>query len=117
VLNDRPYRAALIGLGRIADTIDDETVGSGWLAPFSHMGSYVDVPEVLVVGAADRYPEQREAFGLRWGVPAEKLYENYREMLERERPDIVSICTHVAPRAEITLDIVRMVRETIGPAE
>ena len=105
------YRAALIGLGRIADTIDDETVGSGWLAPFSHMGSYRDVPEVLVVGAADRYPEQRAAFGQRWGVPAEKLYEDYREMLERERPDIVSICTHVAPRAEITLDVVRMVRE------
>ena len=110
-MNDEPYRAALIGLGRIADTIDDETVGSGWLEPFSHMGSYMDVPEVLVVGAADRYPEQREAFGQRWGVPEEKLYENYQEMLERERPDIVSICTHVAPRAEITLDIVRMVRE------
>ena len=110
-MNDGPYRAALIGLGRIADTIDDETVGSGWLEPFSHMGSYMDVPEVLVVGAADRFPEQRAAFGQRWGVPEEKLYESYQEMLERERPDIVSICTHVAPRAEITLDIVRMVRE------
>ena len=110
-MNDRPYRAALIGLGRIADTIDDETVGSGWLEPFSHMGSYMDVPEVRVVGAADRYREQREAFGQRWGVSADKLYDSYQEMLERERPDIVSICTHVAPRAEITLDIARMVRE------
>ena len=110
-MNDRPYRAALIGLGRIADTIDDETVGSGWLEPFSHMGSYMDVPEVLVVGAADRYREQRDAFGQRWGVSEDKLYDSYQEMLERERPDIVSICTHVAPRAEITLDIARMVRE------
>ena len=98
-------------MGRIADTIDDETVGSGWLEPFSHMGSYMDVPEVRVVGAADRYREQRDAFGQRWGVSEDKLYDSYQEMLERERPDIVSICTHVAPRAAITLDIVRMVRE------
>ena len=72
-MDDRPYRAALIGLGRIADTIDDEVVGSGWLEPFSHMGSYMDVPEVQVVGAADKYREQREAFGRRWGVPEDKL--------------------------------------------
>ena len=42
-----PYRAALIGLGRIADTIDDEQVGSGWLYPFSHMGSYSEVSQVV----------------------------------------------------------------------
>ena len=35
---DKRYRAALIGLGRIADTIDDEVIGDGWLVPFSHMG-------------------------------------------------------------------------------
>ncbi len=110
-MNDKRYRAALIGLGRIADTIDDETVGSGWLAPFSHMGSYRDVPEVQVVGASDLYAEQREAFGQRWGIPDDHLYESYEEMLERGRPDIVSVCTHVAPRANVTLDIARMVRE------
>ena len=110
-MNEGRYRAALIGLGRIADTIDDEVVGSGWLEPFSHMGSYMEAPGVQVVGAADKYREQRQVFGRRWGVPEDKLYENYREMLERERPDIVSVCTHVAPRAEITQDIVRMVRE------
>lgn len=110
-MNDKRYRAALIGLGRIADTIDDETVGSGWLAPFSHMGSYMDVGEVQVVGAADLYAEQRAAFGRRWSIDEEHLYENYQEMLEREQPDIVSVCTSVGPRAQITLDIARMVRE------
>ena len=108
---DKRYRAALIGLGRIADTIDDEVIGDGWLVPFSHMGSYMDVQEVQVVGAADLYAEQREAFGERWTIPDTHLYENYEEMLEREKPDIVSICTSAAPRAKITLDIVRMVRE------
>jgi predicted dehydrogenase len=32
-------------------------------------------------------------------------------MLEREQPDIVSVCTSAAPRAKIVLDIARMVRE------
>jgi predicted dehydrogenase len=106
-----PYRAALIGLGRIADTIDDEQVGSGWLTPFSHMGSYAAVPEVQVVGAADSYAEQRGAFGRRWGIEETHLYPDYRELLERERPDVVSVCTSAAPRAEIVLGIARMVRE------
>src|SRR5687768_16116603 len=105
----RQYRAALIGLGRIADTIDDEQVGSGWLYPFSHMGSYSEVPQVIVAGAADRYAEQRAAFGTRWGIPAAHLYEDYRQLLEREQPDIVSVCTSAAPRAAIVLDIARMV--------
>ena len=109
-MNKNHYRAALIGLGRIADTIDNETVGSGWLEPFSHMGSYMDVPEVQVVGAADTYAEQREAFGQRWGMSEDLLYESYQEMLERSQPDIVSVCTSVLPRAKITLDIVRMVK-------
>ena len=82
---DKRYRAALIGLGRIADTIDDEVIGDGWLVPFSHMGSYMDVQEVQVVGAADLYAEQREAFGERWTIPDTHLYENYEEMLEREK--------------------------------
>jgi predicted dehydrogenase len=107
----RRYKAALIGLGRIADTIDDEQVGSGWLYPFSHMGSYSQVPEIEVVGAADLYPEQRAAFGQRWGIPESHLYERYQDLLERERPEIVSVCTSAAPRARIVLDIVRLVKE------
>ena len=106
---EAPYRAALIGLGRIADTIDDEQVGSGWLYPFSHMGSYAEVPQVRVVGAADLYAEQRATFGGRWGIAAEHLYEDFHDLLERERPEIVSVCTSAAPRAKIVLEIARMV--------
>lgn len=104
------YRAAIVGLGRIADTIDDEQVGSSWLYPFSHMGSYALVPAVQVVGAADTHPAQRETFGRRWGIPQKHLYARYQEMLEFEHPDIVSVCTSAAPRAQIVQDIARMVQ-------
>ena len=80
------YKAALIGLGRIASTIDDEASTQN-LLPISHMGSYLEVPEVEVMAAADTYAEQRQAFGRRWDFL--NLYTDYREMLENEQPDIV----------------------------
>ena len=92
----KKYRAAIVGLGRIATMIDDEVVGSPYLLlPMSHMGSYEAVEEVEFAGGADPYEEQREAFGRKHGVT--NLYSDYKEMLEKERPDIVSICTSARP--------------------
>ena len=97
------YRAALIGLGRIASTIDDEVQGNpAVMLPYAHMACYREVPSVEVVAASDTYAEQREAFGQRWGV--DRLYVDYREMLERERPNIVSVATSAAPRPGIVMD-------------
>ena len=101
-----PYRVALIGLGRIASTISDEIEDDpGFLLPYGHMASYREVPEVEVVAGADPYVEQRDAFQQRWGV--ERLYADYHEMLERERPDIVSVATPARARAPIVLDCAR----------
>jgi predicted dehydrogenase len=102
------YRAAIIGLGRIASTIDDEVVGTNWLLPFSHMGSYCEVPEIEVVGAADTYAEQREAFRGRYGLGSSLLFADFREMLETTRPDIVSVCTNARHRHNVVLDIARL---------
>lgn len=100
------YRVALIGLGRIASTIDDEVVGhSAVMLPYAHMACYREVPEVEVVAAADPYPEQREAFRQRWGV--DRMYVDYREMLEKEKPDIVSVATSAKPRPGIVIDCAR----------
>lgn len=99
------YRAALIGLGRIASTIDDEVSGIHIKLPYSHTACYRAVPEIEVVAGADMYAEQRDEFGRRWGV--ERLYADYREMLEIERPDIVSVTTSARPRAGIVVDCAR----------
>src|SRR5262245_39644866 len=97
------YRAAIIGLGRIAHTIDDEIAGTCESLPLSHMGSYQGVAEVEVVAGADTFAEQREVFGRRWGIA--RVYADYREMIARERPDIISICTSAKPRARIVVDV------------
>jgi predicted dehydrogenase len=98
----------VIGLGRIASTIDDEVLGSSWMLPFSHMGSYREVPEVRVVGAADLHPEQRADFGRRYELEDGQLYADYRQLIERERPEIVSVCTNARHRHGVVTEIARM---------
>ena len=97
-------RAAVIGLGRIASTWDEErSKYDGWHLPHAHIGCMVAVPELEIVGLSDTWAEQREAARAKWGIDA--LFEDYREMLAKTRPQIVSICTSMKPRTEILLEI------------
>ena len=97
-------RAAVIGLGRIASTWDEErSKYDGWHLPHAHIGCMAAVPEIEIVGLSDTWSEQREAACAKWGIDA--LYADYREMLAKTRPQIVSICTSMKPRTEILLEI------------
>lgn len=100
------YRAAVIGLGRMGSTIDDEQ--RAWThhaKPWAHTPSY-RAAGVEVVAGADPHAGQRAAYRAKWGM--ETLYADYREMVERERPDLVSICTSARPRADVLLDVVEL---------
>jgi predicted dehydrogenase len=100
------YRVGIIGLGRVASTIDDEVRGrSSSLLPYAHMACYREIPAVEVVGGADPFPEQRDAFRQRWGL--DRLYADYHELLDREKPDIVSVCTSAKPRPAVVADCAR----------
>ncbi len=99
------YRAAVIGLGRMGSTFDDEiTQGGSIFLPYCHAPSYVASPLTELVAGADPHDGQRALFGERWGLASQHLYGDYREMLERERPDIVSVCTTARVRAVIVQD-------------
>lgn len=101
------YRVGIIGLGRISSTIDDEVQGHpAVMLPYAHTACFREVPEVEVVAGADPFDTQREAFGERWGV--RNLYADYREMVEREQLDIVSIATSAKPRPEIVQTVAAM---------
>ena len=100
------YRAAVVGLGRIASTFDDEQgPWSVWTGPHAHTPSYL-AAGVPVVAGADPHDGQREAYRQKWGIEA--VYSDYHEMLEKERPNILSICTTAKPRARILLDAVEI---------
>lgn len=102
------YRAAVIGLGRMGSTYDDEsTHGGPVFLPYCHTPSYVAAPGITLVTGADPYDEQRAIYGQRWDIAPEHLYADYREMLDRERPDIVSVCTTARLRSQIVQDVAR----------
>ena len=94
------YRVGVIGLGRIASTIDDEVQGySSVMLPYSHTACYREVPEVELVAAADVLPEKRHAYAQRWGL--DNLYADHERMLQQEKLDIVSVCTRTQDRPAV----------------
>src|SRR6478735_11146901 len=98
------YRVGIIGLGRIASTIDDEVQGHpSVMLPYSHMACYAEVDQVDVVAGADPFEEQRNDFRGRWGV--QEMYADYKEMLANEQLDIVSVTTSAKPRPAIVRDV------------
>ncbi len=100
------YRAAVIGLGRMGSTYDDEVKYGGTVyTPYCHGPSYFYSTQTELVAGADPHDEQRSLFGERWGLSDDHLYTDYREMLEKERPDIVSVTTTASIRARIVQDV------------
>ena len=103
-MDSKTYRAALVGCSRMGAFIDNEVVGSPAIAlPYSHAAGYEACARTELVAGCDLRPDVLERFGARYGVAAEHLYADYREMIRRERPDIVSIATQPEQRAEAML--------------
>ena len=99
------YRAAVIGLGRMGSTFDDEmSEGGSVFLPYCHAPSYCASPHTELVAGADLHDEQRTIFGDRWGLEQDHLYSDYRQMLERENLDLVSVCTTARIRSQIVQD-------------
>jgi predicted dehydrogenase len=92
------YRAAIIGTGRIASLLERDPLRS---KPHSHAGWYRQHPNVVLEGGADIDPQRLAAFGKDWGIPDSHLFTDYRVMLERLRPDLVSICAYAPARYEM----------------
>lgn len=77
-------RVALIGLGDVA---------------IAHLEGYRDVEGIEVVAGADLRVERGRQVAHRYGF---RPYTDYRDMLDRERPDIACVLTTVKTHREIT---------------
>ena len=103
----KTYRAAVIGLGRMGSTFDDEIrQGGQFFMPYCHAPTYVASPQTELVAGADPHAEQGAIFAERWGLEDRQIYADYREMLDAERPDFVSMCTTARLRAGIMIDAI-----------
>jgi len=85
------YRVAIIGLGRMGSTIDDE--GHSPL-PYSIAAATGASDRLELVAGCDLDAGKRTAFSQRWGIEA--VYEDFRQMVEQEQPDLVAVCTRAA---------------------
>jgi predicted dehydrogenase len=100
----KTYRAAVIGCSRMGGFIDNEVIGSpGHVPPYSHAAGFYACPRTTLVACADVRVDVMAQFGLRYDIPKERQYTDYREMIARERLDIVSVATQPEPRAEIVI--------------
>ncbi len=70
-------RISIIGLGAATQNI--------------HIPAYSQLKEVEIVAGCDVDKRAREIARKKWGLP--EVYDNPREMIEKSKPDIVSICT------------------------
>ena len=98
------YTAAVIGCGRMGGFIDNETAGSSIVTlPFSFATGFAACDETRLVAGCDLRADVLSAFGERYGLEEKSLYEDYRELIDRERPDIVGVATMPEHRAEIMI--------------
>jgi predicted dehydrogenase len=101
----KTYRAAIIGCGWRSTGLYGGWRGPSGLAkyPFSHAQGFVESARTELVAAADFQQETLDRVQKDYEVPAEHLYTDFREMIEKEKPDIISIGTQQEQRAEITI--------------
>lgn len=93
------YKAAIIGCGRIASEFDDDHLMRESYGIVTHAGGYTDNPNIDLVAAADIDKDKLMQCGSRWNVP--NLYKDYKEMLLKEKIDVLSICTWNSIHLEI----------------
>lgn len=72
-------------------------VGAGFVGPY-HLAGWGGVPDAQVVAISVRHPDKVRALGREHGV--DRLYTSLNEMLDREKPDVLDICTPPAAHAE-----------------
>jgi predicted dehydrogenase len=97
------YRAAIIGLGFIGagDQVSGDALGQQ-VADLdgTHAAALSGHPRVELVAGSSRDAGRRDRFASRFPV---RTYADWREMLRRERPDLVSVATYAAQHAEMTV--------------
>lgn len=81
-------RLGLIGCGRISK---------------NHFDAISQIPEAEFVAVADVIEEKAQAMAAQYGITA--IYQDYRQMLQQEKLDAVTICTPSGLHPQIGIDV------------
>lgn len=100
----KTYRAAIIGCSRMGAFIDNEVPDYQAIRlPYSHAAGFYADERINLIACSDLRPTVMAQFGKCYDVPIDHHYTDYREMIEKEKPDIVSVATQPEQRAEIVI--------------
>jgi predicted dehydrogenase len=107
-MSSAKYRAVIIGLtgiGAARPEENDKLPVYGEM-PYSHASAYHRHPDTDVVAVCDLNEEVLANFRTTWGDvwPEVRTYTDYKEMLEKEQPDLVSVATSDHLHADITVE-------------
>jgi len=75
----------------VMDKIRVGVIGCGGIASGTHVPNYLKLQDVSVVACADIDESRARDFAKRFNIPA--YYKDYRDMLDKESLDAVSVCT------------------------
>ncbi|MCL2720355.1 MAG: Gfo/Idh/MocA family oxidoreductase [Treponema sp.] len=81
-------KTAVIGLGRIASLLEEDSLRE---KPCTHAGAITSNKDCILTAGCDLNEERRNLFTQKWNVP---VYTNAQEMLINHKPQIVVIATH-----------------------
>lgn len=86
-MNNRKLRYGLIGAGSNAER--------------KHLNNYMNLPNIELVSICDVNIENANRLADKYKI--EKVYSNYKDMLNAEDLDLVSVCTPNYLHAEISI--------------
>ena len=87
------------------DTIKYCCIGAGGIAKKKHMAGYAKLKNVEIVAVCDTFEPSAKALADAFGV--DRVYTDYKVMLQECKPNLVSVCTPNCTHAEITIDCLR----------
>lgn len=103
----KTYRAGVVGLTGMGMRRAELEPGAvlNTPMPHSHVGSYAVLPQTEVVAVCDLQTELLDAFKEQWGdvFPGARTYDDYREMMDKENLDLLSVTTGDNAHTEIVI--------------
>jgi predicted dehydrogenase len=104
---DKTLQAGIVGLGFIGagDQVSGDRLGQQVRdLDGTHASALAGNPRISLVAGSSREQGRRERFAARTGA---LVFEDWRDMLARERLDIVSIATYAPQHAEVAIECFR----------
>lgn len=78
-------------------------VGCGGIANGKHMPALANIEEIEMTAFCDIIKERAEKAAKEFGAKGAKVYTDYKEMLKKEKLDVVHVCTPNKSHADISI--------------